>query len=130
MADTMQFDLVSPEARLASYAVTSVSVPGAEGDMTVMAGHAPVISTLRPGVISCEGGEGGAYIVTGGFVEITEAGISVLAERAFDKASASKEALEALLADAREAASSATAEQKDAAEMYAAELEAIVASVA
>ena len=130
MADTMQFDLVSPEARLASYAVTSVSVPGAEGDMTVMAGHAPVISTLRPGVISCEGGEGGAYIVTGGFVEVTEAGISVLAERAFNKADAPKEELEALLAQANEAAASASAENKDAASLFAAELAAVVAEVA
>ena len=50
MADTMQFDLVSPERRLASMQVTSVQIPGADGDMTAMEGHAPTITTLRPGV--------------------------------------------------------------------------------
>jgi len=46
MADTMQFDLVSPERRLASLPVTAVMIPGAEGDMTAMANHAPTITTL------------------------------------------------------------------------------------
>ena len=57
MAETMQFDLVSPERRLASLQVTSVQIPGADGDMTAMEGHAPTITTLRPGILSVEGPE-------------------------------------------------------------------------
>ena len=49
MADTMQFDLVSPEKSLASLAAREVQIPGSEGDMTAMPDHAPTITTLRPG---------------------------------------------------------------------------------
>jgi F-type H+-transporting ATPase subunit epsilon len=54
MANTMQFDLVSPERRLASLEVTAVQIPGAEGDLTAMPGHAPLITTLRPGILRVE----------------------------------------------------------------------------
>ena len=81
MAETMQFDLVSPERRLASLQVREVLVPGADGDMTAMPDHAPVITTLRPGVLRVCGPDGTAeYVVSGGFAEITGSGISVLAE--------------------------------------------------
>ena len=83
MADTMQFDLVSPERRLASLQVASVQIPGADGDLTAMKDHAPLITTLRPGVLSVQGPEGEAkYVVTGGFAEISGEGATVLAERA------------------------------------------------
>lgn len=83
MADTMQFDLVSPERRLASLPVTAVMIPGAEGDMTAMANHAPTITTLRPGVLRVESPQGTSeYLVTGGFAEIGADGLSVLAEKA------------------------------------------------
>jgi len=52
MAETMQFDLVSPERNLASMQVASVQIPGADGQMTAMPNHAPVITTLRPGVLA------------------------------------------------------------------------------
>ncbi len=58
MADTMQFDLVSPERRLASVQATAVQIPGAEGDMTAMPDHAPLITTLRPGILTVESAEG------------------------------------------------------------------------
>lgn len=51
MAGTLQFDIVSPERRLASFAATEVQVPGTDGDMTAMEGHAPTITTLRPGIL-------------------------------------------------------------------------------
>src|SRR6056297_3211922 len=54
MADTMQFDLVSPEARIVSGKAASVQIPGAEGTLTAMPGHAPVITTLRPGILRAE----------------------------------------------------------------------------
>jgi len=75
----MQFDLVSPERRLASMQVQAVLVPGADGDLTAMADHAPLITTLRPGMLRVESGEGNQeYLVTGGFAEIGT-GLSVLA---------------------------------------------------
>ncbi|MDO7732626.1 MAG: F0F1 ATP synthase subunit epsilon, partial [Paracoccaceae bacterium] len=49
MAAAVQFDLVSPERRLASVQAVEVQIPGADGDMTAMEGHAPTITTLRPG---------------------------------------------------------------------------------
>ena len=103
MADTTQFDLVSPERRLASAQVTSVQIPGADGDMTAMAGHAPTITTLRPGILTTEGPDGTAeYVVTGGFAEISAKGISVLAERAMAKADITKEDHDAMVKEAEE----------------------------
>ena len=83
MAATIQFDLVSPERSLASLAVIEVQIPATDGDMAAMAGHAPVITTLRPGVLRAVSAEGvTAFVVTGGFAEITATSISVLAEQA------------------------------------------------
>ncbi|GAA6174370.1 F0F1 ATP synthase subunit epsilon [Sulfitobacter pacificus] len=102
MADTMQFDLVSPERRLASLQVTSVQIPGADGDMTAMEGHSPTITTLRPGILSVEGPEGTSdYVVTGGFAEITAKGVSVLAERALPKGDMTQEHLDEMMEEAR-----------------------------
>ena len=52
MADTMQFDLVTPERKLASVAAREVRIPGADGDLTAMPDHAPLITTLRPGIVT------------------------------------------------------------------------------
>jgi len=83
MAGTVQFDLVSPERRLASLAATEVQIPGSEGDMSAMEGHAPVITTLRPGILKATSVEGTkSYVVTGGFAEINASSVSVLAESA------------------------------------------------
>ncbi|WP_300059632.1 F0F1 ATP synthase subunit epsilon [uncultured Roseobacter sp.] len=104
MADTTQFDLVSPERRLASAAVTAVQIPGADGDMTAMAGHAPTITTLRPGVLSTEGPDGTSdYVVTGGFAEITAEGVTVLAERAMPKSEVTADDMAALIKEAEDA---------------------------
>ena len=102
MADTMQFDLVSPERRLASMQVTAVQIPGADGDMTAMAAHAPTITTLRPGVLTAEGPEGTQeYVVTGGFAEIRSDGVSVLAERALAKGDMTQETLDEMIEEAK-----------------------------
>ena len=102
MADTMQFDLVSPERRLASMQVTAVQIPGADGDMTAMPDHAPTITTLRPGVLRVEGPEGTAeYVVTGGFAEISSEGVSVLAERAVSKGDMTQEHLDEMMEEAK-----------------------------
>jgi F-type H+-transporting ATPase subunit epsilon len=98
----MQFDLVSPERRLASLQVTSVQIPGADGDMTAMEGHAPTITTLRPGVLTIEGPDGTAdYVVTGGFAEIRADGVSVLAERALGKGDMTQAHLDEMIDEAR-----------------------------
>ncbi|MCR8722932.1 F0F1 ATP synthase subunit epsilon [Frigidibacter sp. ROC022] len=79
---TMQFDLVSPERRLASLQASEIQIPGAEGDMAAMPGHAPLITTLRPGILKVTGPEGTQdYVVTGGFAEINAEACTVLAER-------------------------------------------------
>ena len=58
MAGTLQFDLVSPERRLASVQATEVQIPGADGDLTAMEGHAPTITTLRPGILKAVSADG------------------------------------------------------------------------
>ncbi|WP_339109311.1 F0F1 ATP synthase subunit epsilon [Thioclava sp. GXIMD4216] len=109
MANTMQADLVAPERKLASVQATQVLVPGAEGDMTVMPGHAPVITSLRPGklTIVSEAGEE-SYAVTGGFAEISQDGIAVLAERALPAAEFTAEIAAQLVDEARKAHAEAT----------------------
>lgn len=83
MADTMQFDLVSPERSLHSAQVTRVQLHGEEGEMTVMPQHATTLTLLRPGFMTVhEGGEVHDYVVTGGFAEIGPEGLTVLAEQA------------------------------------------------
>ncbi|WP_109468180.1 F0F1 ATP synthase subunit epsilon [Albibacillus kandeliae] len=102
MADTMQFDLVSPERSLASFQVNAVQIPGADGDMTAMPGHTPVITTLRPGVLKAEGPDGAKeYVVSGGFAEINATGLSVLAEKAIPLNEMTRAHLDELIADAR-----------------------------
>ena len=105
MANTMQFDLVSPERKLASLEATEVEIPGAEGDFTAMADHAAVLTTLRPGVLKVTSDSGVTeYIVTGGFVEISPTAASVLAEQALPKGDVTRETIEALIKDAEFAA--------------------------
>ena len=109
MAD-FKFDLVSPERRLAQMDATEVQIPGADGDMTAMADHAPTITTLRPCILSVTHAGGVEdYIVSGGFAEISGAGVSVLAEQAFPKAEATAEQMEKLIADATAAFETAKA---------------------
>jgi F-type H+-transporting ATPase subunit epsilon len=81
---TFHFELVSPERVLFSGSVDSVVVPASEGDMTVLAGHAPAMSTLKPGVVTVAEGKGSPrrLFVRGGFVDINEAGLTILAEHA------------------------------------------------
>lgn len=128
MAATLQFDLVSPERKLASVAATEVQIPGADGDLTAMEGHAPTITTLRPGILKSISTEGTkSYVVTGGFAEITASGVSVLAERAVPVEEMTAELMDQLLADASEA--TAVASDKDAADKAMADLVALRAAV-
>ena len=128
MAGTLQFDLVSPECRLASLAATEVQIPGAEGDMAAMEGHAPLITTLRPGVLRATSAEGvKAYVVSGGFAEITATSISVLAEQAVPLEEMTAAIMEQMVADATLAAS--VNPDKDATDKVLADLSALRAVV-
>jgi len=82
MADKVEFELVSPERLLLSRAVEMVVVPGVEGDFGVLAGHAPLISTVRPGIIEVheDGKITDRIFVAGGFAEVNAERCTVLAE--------------------------------------------------
>ena len=88
MAGNFKFELVSPERVLVATDVTEVLVPGADGDFTVFAGHAPVISTLRPGILEAKKPDGGSsrFYIAGGFCEVAPDSLTVLAEKAHDVA--------------------------------------------
>ncbi|MFY0620637.1 MAG: F0F1 ATP synthase subunit epsilon [Pelagimonas sp.] len=103
MAETMQFDLVSPERSLLSEQVKAVRIPGSEGDLTVMPNHASLITTLRPGVMTVETEAGvQEFVVTGGFAEVGE-NLSVLAEKALAASDLDQAAYDALVEEAHEA---------------------------
>src|SRR5215475_12995993 len=94
---TFHFDLVSPEKLLFSGEVNQVDVPGAEGDFGVLAGHAPFVTTVRPGIVTLFR-EGGALkvVVHGGFAEVNPQGLTILADMAvpledFDRAQLASE---------------------------------------
>jgi F-type H+-transporting ATPase subunit epsilon len=77
----LHFELVSPEKLVFSGEVEQVDVPGAEGDFGVLAGHAPFVTTLRPGILTVHGGGAAQRIVVlGGFAEVSAQGLTVLAD--------------------------------------------------
>jgi F-type H+-transporting ATPase subunit epsilon len=79
---TFQFDLVSPEEILFSGEVEHVVVPGTEGEFGVLAGHAPMVAMLRPGILRILGLNEQRILVVGGFAEVGPEGLTVLADRA------------------------------------------------
>jgi F-type H+-transporting ATPase subunit epsilon len=84
MAEPLKFDLVAPDRLLVSEDVESVVVPGSEGYFTVFARHAPIISTLKPGLVEVKALSGGVdrIFVRGGFADVTPAGLTILADEA------------------------------------------------
>jgi len=86
---TFHFDLVSPAKLIFTGDVTQVDVPGLEGDFGVLAGHAPLVATLKPGVITVfADGAPQRYVVVGGFAEVSPEGLTILADMGwpFDEA--------------------------------------------
>jgi len=80
---TFHFDLVSPEKLLFSGEVDQVDVPGSEGDFGVLAGHAPLVATLKPGIITVySGNDRQRIVVFGGFAEVSPGGLTILADNA------------------------------------------------
>jgi F-type H+-transporting ATPase subunit epsilon len=121
MADPFQFELVSPERLLMSAPVDQVVVPGSEGYFTVLKGHAPFMSTLRPGVVEVTSAGGGAerIFVRGGFADVNATGLTILAEQAIPLAEVDAAMLAAEVknaeedvADAKDATLKAAAETK------------------
>lgn len=102
MADTMQFDLVSPERNLVSVPVREVRLPGAEGDLTAMPGHAPAIVNLRPGLVTVVAADGAEteFAVTGGFAEINNESVTLLAERGHPRAEMTQQVFSEMMAQA------------------------------
>ena len=113
MADTLQFDLVSPERKLASVAATSVQIPGIGGDFTAMPQHAPFLTTLRPGVVKVvTPGETIEYVVTGGFAEVSPTATTILAEQAVPRAEADASMVSDLLTAAEKDLADAPEERR------------------
>lgn len=103
--DSFQFELVSPEKLLISEEVSHVVVPGVEGEFGVLAHHAPLLSTLKPGVVTVFKTEGGApekLFVKGGFADVNPKGLTILADEAVPMAEFDVASLDASIKDAEE----------------------------
>ncbi len=108
MAETIEFDLVAPEALILSEPVAMVVIPGGDGDFGVLPRHAPLISTIRPGVITVYQGQGSArqpserIFIAGGFAEVTPERVTVLAEEAVKIGEIDRAKAEQAVKDARD----------------------------
>ena len=121
MAEPFQFDLVAPEKLLLSEQVEQVVVPGGDGYFTMLKGHAPFMSGIKPGVIDITraGGEVLRIFIRGGFADVSPNGLTILAEQAIPLAEVNAAALdqdvqdaEEDLADAKDAGAKANAETR------------------
>jgi len=110
MANTFPFELVSPEGLLMSEPAAEVVVPGSEGQFTVLPGHAPVMTTLRPGVVEITLGSGrkDRIFVRGGFADVNVAGLTILAELAVPLAELGAEQIGAEIRTAEAAVAAAS----------------------
>ena len=124
---SFQFELVTPERLLFSGAVEGVVIPGTEGDFEGLAMHAPVMSTIRPGLISVKETTAGAakrIFVRGGFAEVGPQGLTILAEQAIALEDLSTEKLAAEIRMAEEDVADATTDSvKSAAQLKLGQLQ-------
>lgn len=134
MADKLHFELVSPERLLRSGEVHMVVVPGTDGDFGVLVGHAPFMSTIRPGAIQVYADAGSTperIFIEGGFAEVNESGLTILAESATPVSELSVETVATELANAREDVRDAkTDADRQAAERRVTRFEAMQAALA
>ena len=116
MAEPFPFELVSPEALVLSGEASEVVVPGTEGYFTVMANHAPVMSTVKPGVVTVKLADGNSdeIFVRGGFADVSPNGFTLLAEQAVSLADLDMAELEQQIQNAREDVSDADTDEKKA----------------
>ncbi len=105
----LHLDFVAPESVLFSGDVDQVDLPGTEGDMGILGGHAPLVTTLRPGIVTIyRGGARQPVVVIGGFAEVGPAGLTVLADRAVAREDFDTAMLAAEIKDAEEDVADAT----------------------
>ena len=105
---TFHFNLVSPEKLLFSGDVDQVDVPGSEGDFGVLEGHAPFVTTLRPGILVIHREDGELrVVVNGGFAEVGPAGLTVLADMAVPVEDVNRDAFAGYVKEAEDAAAAA-----------------------
>jgi len=105
MADTLNFEIVSPERLLKDTEAAMVVVPGADGDFAAMPAHAPMMSTIRPGVIEiyeAEGSDAERLFVKGGLAQISPDGLTILAEEVLALDGVNADELSQKIADTRE----------------------------
>lgn len=125
MAESFPFELVSPERLVLSEDVVEVVIPASDGQMTVMKDHAPTMTTVKPGLVQVKRAEGGdeTIFVDGGFADINDNGLSLLAEVAMLANELDSETLAARLKNAQEAADAAEGDAKDVADLRLSDLE-------
>ena len=113
MTEAYKFELVSPERLLVSEDVEHVVIPGTEGEMTVMANHAPVMTTVKPGVVTVRttAGKEDRYVVFGGFADILPDACTLLAEFAVHVADIDRDDLARRIQEAREDAADAKSDE-------------------
>lgn len=104
MADLFKFELVAPERLLISEEVEQVIVPGAEGEFTMLAHHAPLLATLKPGLLDIfqSGGGHRRFFLRGGFAEVGPSGLTVLAATAIELADLKGDTLAESIKDAED----------------------------
>ena len=107
------FELVSPEKLLFAGDVEEVVVPGTEGEFTVLKDHAPLMSTLKPGIVSVgeSAGKRTRLFVSGGFADVAPTGLTILADRAIAVEDLDASALDAQIGAAREDVDSSTSDE-------------------
>ena len=133
MAASFKFELVSPERLLVSEEVQHVVIPGAEGEMTVMANHAPVMTIIKPGVVTVKpvSGADERYVVFGGFADILPEGCTLLAESAVAVGDIDRTDLARRIQEAKEDVADAKDDQaKTRAEQFLAQLTTLEAALA
>ncbi len=128
----LHLDFVSPESMLFSGAVEQVDLPGAEGDMGILAGHAPFVTTLRPGIVTIfRDGKREPFVVTSGFAEVGPSGLTVLADRAMARENFDVASLGTEIKDAEEdIADAADDVQRDKLTRHLEQLKALQAALA
>ena len=128
----LHFDLVSPERVLFSGDVDQVDLPGAEGDMGILAGHAPLVTALRPGILTVfRGGAREPIVIIGGFAEVGPGGLTVLADRAMAREDFDTATLASEIKDTEEDVADSTSEaQRDKLARHLEQLKTLQAALA
>jgi F-type H+-transporting ATPase subunit epsilon len=128
----LHLENVSPESVLFSGDVDQVDLPGAEGDMGILAGHAPLVTPLRPGIVTIyRGGAREPVVVTGGFAEVGPTGLTVLADRAVAREDFDTTTLASEIKDTEEDVADATDEhQRDKLARHLEQLKTLQAALA